>query len=280
MPVPVLVPLASVIGGRLASWLAWLGVAALVEKINSLGVVPVVYGWIADAAEYYAGLQLNRDDPLSEPSITGAISARLGFPLRTLKDAQMIREDLDSWAAAKVSERSGYLVRSVSNVDILKEDLERVAAAVLSDRLNIPAGVIAADNGVFDPVAIKERLLAWAKAELMTSIEAEIGVSLEEIMAIPDIESAAGEINGRLALLKSDQFVTARRLAFNVANTLAMNAVTEYQQVATRMTKRQRRQEQLRQAQAKFRRRHGNRQVYVPLGFSAAVTENPPPAGG
>ena len=99
-------------------------------------------------------------------------------------------------------------------------------------------------------------------------------------MAIPDIESAAGEINGRLALLRSEQFVTARRLAFNVANTLAMNAVTEYQQVATRMTKRQRRQEQLRQAQAKFRRRHGNRQVYVPLGFSAAVTENQPPAGG
>ena len=56
---------------------------------------------------------------------------------------------------------------------------------------------------------------------VVLGIEAEIGVSLEEIMAIPDIESAAGEINGRLALLKSDQFVTARRLAFNVVNTLS-----------------------------------------------------------
>ncbi|TXI72652.1 MAG: hypothetical protein E6Q49_06540 [Limnohabitans sp.] len=280
MPVPVLVPLASVIGGRLASWLAWLGVAALVEKITSLGVVPVVYGWIADAAEYYAGLQLNRDDPLSEPSITGAISARLGFPLRTLKDAQMIREDLDAWAAGQVSARSGYLVRSVSNVDILKEDLERVAAAVLSDRLNIPAGVIAADGGVFDPVAIKARLMAWAKAEIMQQVAAEVGTSYEELAAVADVESLAGEINGRLAALNSDQFVTARRLAFNLANSVAMSAIVEYQQVTTGMTKRQRRQEQVRQAQAKFRRRHGNRQVYVPLGFSAEVTENPPAGGG
>lgn len=280
MPVPVLVPLATLIAGRMQGWLAWVGLSTIASALYEYGVVDTVKGWIVQAAMHYAGLELNEENPLSDESFSAAMSKKLGFPIRTLKDQQSIKEDLEAYAAAQISERSGYLVRSVSNIDILKEDLERVAAAVLSDRLNIPAGVIAADDGVFDPVAIKERLLAWAKAELMTSIEAEIGVSLEEIMAIPDIESAAGEINGRLALLKSDQFVTARRLAFNVANTLAMNAVTEYQQVATRMTKRQRRQEQLRQAQAKFRRRHGNRQVYVPLGFSAAVTENPPPAGG
>lgn len=279
MPLP-LVPLASALAVPLMGLLKWASFAAIVNWLTDNGVVRAVEQWIVSAALERSGLRLAEEDPLSDASLSAAVSEKFGVPIRSLKDQQMIKEDLDYWTAGQVSERSGYLVRSVSNVDILKEDLERVAAAVLSDRLNIPAGVIAADDGVFDPVAIKERLLAWAKAELMTSIEAEIGVSLEEIMAIPDIESAAGEINGRLALLKSDQFVTARRLAFNVANTLAMNAVTEYQQVATRMTKRQRRQEQLRQAQAKFRRRHGNRQVYVPLGFSAAVTENPPPAGG
>lgn len=279
MPLP-LVPLVSALAVPLTGLLRMLSFAAIVNWLTDNGVVRAVEQWIISAALEKAGLRLAEDDPLSDASLAAAVSERFGVPIRSLKDQQMIKEDLDYWTAGQISERSGYLVRSVSNVDILKEDLERVAAAVLSDRLNIPAGVIAADDGVFDPVAIKERLLAWAKAELMTSIEAEIGVSLEEIMAIPDIESAAGEINGRLALLKSDQFVTARRLAFNVANTLAMNAVTEYQQVATRMTKRQRRQEQLRQAQAKFRRIHGNRQVYVPLGFSAAVTENPPTAGG
>lgn len=279
MPLP-LVPLASALAVPLMGLLRWASFAAIVNWLTDNGVVRAVEQWIVSAALERSGLRLAEEDPLSDASLSAAVSEKFGVPIRSLKDQQMIKEDLDYWMAGQVSERSGYLVRSVSNVDMLKEDLERVAAAVLSDRLNIPAGVIAADDGVFDPVAIKERLLAWAKAELMTSIEAEIGVSLEEIMAIPDIESAAGEINGRLALLKSDQFVTARRLAFNVANTLAMNAVTEYQQVATRMTKRQRRQEQLRQAQAKFRRRHGNRQVYVPLGFSAAVTENPPPAGG
>lgn len=279
MPLP-LVPLASALAVPLMGLLKWASFAAIVNWLTDNGVVREVERWIVSAALERSGLRLAEEDPLSDASLSAAVSEKFGVPIRSLKDQQMIEEDLDYWTAGKISERSGYLVRSVSNVDILKEDLERVAAAVLSDRLNIPAGVIAADYGVFDPVAIKERLLAWAKAELMTSIEAEIGVSLEEIMAIPDIESAAGEINGRLALLKSDQFVTARRLALNVANTLAMNAVTEYQQVAMRMTKRQRRQEQLRQAQAKFRRRHGNRQVYVPLGFSAAVTENPPPAGG
>lgn len=121
--------------------------------------------------------------------------------------------------------------------------------------------------------------MAWAKAEIMQQVAAEVGTSYEELTAIADVESLAGEINGRLAALNSDQFVTARRLAFNLATPVAMNAIVEYQQVTTGMTKRQRRQEQVRQAQA-TRRRHGNRQVYVPLGFSAAVTENPPAGGG
>lgn len=277
---PVLIPLAHVLASALSK-LAWgLGFAALVDLLSENGVIRAVKGWIVSAALSQAGLTLDKDDPLSDASMANAISERLGFPVRTLVDKQMIREDVEMFAAAQISERSGYLIRSVSNVDMLKEDLERTAAAVLSDRLGIPAGVIAADDGVFDPVAIKARLMAWAKAEIMQQVAAEIGTSYEELMAVADVESLAGEINGRLAAMNSDQFVTARRLAFNLANSVAMSAITEYQQVASGMTKRQRRQEQVRQAQAKFRRRHGNRQVYVPLGFSAAVTENPPAGGG
>lgn len=280
MPVPVLVPLATLIAGRMQGWLAWVGLSTIASALYEYGVVDTVKGWIVQAAMHYAGLELNEENPLSDESFSAAMSKKLGFPIRTLKDQQSIKEDLEAYAAAQISERSGYLVRSVSNVDMLKEDLVRVSSAVLSEKLGIPAGVIAEDGGVFDPAAVKERLLIWAKAELMSRVEGDVLIGLQDILAVPDVESAAAELNNRLGAINVDQTVTARRLAVHLSNLLATDAVTGYQKAARAMTKRQRRQESLRAAQAKFRRRHGKREVYVPLGFSATVTENQPPAGG
>lgn len=274
MPFPLLA-LAPAIATWAARALAGYGLARLASDEPIQELKNIVIGWIVEQAASQAGLQLDPADPFSDASMAGAVGVRVGIPLRSLKNPDTVREDLDAFAANLVSQKSGYQITSVSNVAILKSDLERAACAILTAKLGIPAGVLPGEGEALDPIAIKERLLVWAKAEVMQRIESEAGVTLAELQQIGDLEALAVEMNGRLSSMGSDEQFTARNIALHMANRLATDAVTQYGQAAQDMSKRTRRQLQLRDAQAKFRARHGNRQQYVPLGMVATVTDEP-----
>lgn len=275
MPVPFLAAgaiVARVVAAiRSLGWLQWLGIGAIVEKVYSGDLKDEINGAIAEEAAARAGIVLDRNDPLSDASLAGAVYQKTGIPLRSLRDQAMIIEDVDAWAASLVSAKSGYVIRSVSNVPILKEDMRRVACAVLTERLGIPAGVLPGDGEEFNPEAIKGRLLAWAKAELFQKIGDDIGIQIDEILAVGDLESAAAEINSLLRGMNSGFEVTGRKLALTIANQLAAKSITEYQQVVQGDTKGTRRRLQNRKAQERFRAKHGNRQKYVPLNMSAVI---------
>ena len=256
---------------RSMGWLQWAGVGYIVEKVYSGDLKKDVNDAIAREAAERAGLVLDPENPLSDASLANAVYQRTGIPLRTLRDQAMILEDVDTWAASMVSAKSGYSIRSVSNVAILKEDLQRTACAILTDRLGIPAGVLPEDGQSFDPEAIKTRLLAWAKAEIMTRVGEEVGISVEEIMSMGDVESVAYEINSLLKMADSDMTVTGRKLAVRLVNQLAAKSVVEYQQVVEGDTKASRRRLQNRKAQERFRAKWGNRQKYVPLDMGAVI---------
>lgn len=249
----------------------WLAMADLLSHIADGGLADRIYQFISDEVYEYTGMRLDPVAPLAEASITNAIAERTGIQFRTLRDKEMIKEDLSAYAAGLVSAKSGYRIRSVTDVEMLKADLQQVACAVLSQRIGIPAGVLPGDGEAFDPAAIRERLLTWAKAELYANINQQVGVSLQEIAAIGDVEALAVELSGQLRAMGSDEEITARRLAVYVSNKMATNAVADYGRQAADMSKRTRRQLQLRDAQAKFRAKHGNRSVYVPLGMAATV---------
>lgn len=254
----------------------WYVVADLLSGLFNGELAARLWQFISDEVFELTGMRLDPAAPLTEASLTNALYERTGVQLRTLRDKQMIREDIEQYAAGLVSQKSGYTVRSLSDVNILKEDLQRAACAVLSLRLGIPAGVLPGDGEAFDAVAIKDRLLTWAKAELMNRVEGEVSLALGDIQQIGDLEALAVELNGQLAAMGSEEQFTARRLALAVSNKMAVNAVADYGRVAADMSKRTRRQLQLRDAQRKFRATHGNRQQYVPLGFEGVVTETPP----
>ncbi len=254
--------------GWLAQWAP--AVAWVVEKVYDGDLKKDVYSAIAKEAADRAGLVLDENDPISDASFSGAVSQKLGFPVRTLKNRQMIIEDLDSFAADMVSQRSGYTVRSVSNVDMLKQDLERVALAVVSEKIGIPLGQIADDGFQIDTEAIKGRVLEWAKAQLLTKVNEQISIEVLDL-AQGNVDWLVGSINERAAAGNVAGTVDAYGVSLMIADRLAVGAVKSYQQAAVGMTKRQRRQELQRAAQAKFRRTHGNRQVYVPLGMAAQI---------
>lgn len=271
MPFPLLA-----LAPALVAWagrsLAVYGLAKLASDEPVQELKRVVLGFVIESAARYAGLELNEDDPLSDASFSNAVSLRVGFPIRSLRDKEMIREDLDNFAAGLISERSGYLVRSVSSVDLLKEDLLQIAGAEMSARLGLPVGVMPGAGQAFDAVAVREQILMWAKAELMTQISGEIMISVEEIIGAGDLEGAAMQMNTDLLDAGSIENVTARQMAVRIASRLATAAVTDYNKLALSGSKKTRRRELLRAAQAKFRRAHGNRQQYIPLGMVGTVT--------
>lgn len=141
-------------------------------------------------------------------------------------------------------------------------------AAELTARLGIPVGVSPGDAVPFDVAAIRARVLTWAKAEFLTQFEGEMAAAVAEISQSAGVEAMVAQVNGTLSELGSVERLTARQLAVRVSEMMATNAVAEFHQVARGMEKKNRRRESLRAAQAKFRRLHGNRQVYIPLGQS------------
>lgn len=274
MPFPLLA-----LAPALVSWgtrsLAVYGLAGLFTSNPLQELERMLKAWVVEEAARRAGLDLDPDNPWTDASISNAVGQRVGIPIRSLRDPVMVREDLDNFAADLISAKSGYTVRSVVDVGMLKEDLLQIGTAEFSARLGIPAGVMPGAGVAFDPVAVREQVLTWAKAELMTRVNDDVMLKLGEIIAAGDLEAVAIEMNGTLQAMSSDETVTARQLAVQIASRMATAAVTDYNKLALSGSKKQRRRELLRWYQKKFRARHGNRQKYIPLGWG--VTYIPPP---
>lgn len=270
MPVPILM-----LGAKLAAWassaLASYGLYAMWRDASLEQLERVVMDWVVEQAAARAGLQLDPDSPWSDASIAGAVGQKVGIPFRSFRDPEMIREDLDGYATGLISQKSGYVVRSVQNVAMLREDFLRIGAAELSARLGLPAGVMPEPGAQFDPVAIREQLLIWAKAELMAQVNESVQIGVNDLLTSGALDEVVNDINSQLAAVGSIENISARQLAVRLANDMATNAVVDFQKFAGSNSKRSRRQESLRAAQAKFRARHGNRQIYVPLGMTSTV---------
>jgi hypothetical protein len=267
MPLPLVV---LGIGARLAVWvqrtLAAGGLVALGAGASDLwGEIKAAV--VAEVAER-SGLGLDPVDPFSDASIANAVSVRIGVPLRSVVDQGMIREDVDAYLAGLVSQKSGYTISSVTNIAALRSDLERVGAAIITERTGIPLGSV----GAFDPVGVREQILAWAKAELMANVGGEAGLAVEEIINAGGIEAVASDLNSRLSNIGSIESVTARQLAVKAVEKLASDAVVSFGRDWGSMDKATRKRLLNRSAQAKFRAAHGNRQQYVPLGWTGTYT--------
>lgn len=237
------------------------------EPIQELKAMLI--GWIVEEAAGRAGLQLDPSDPFSDASMAAAVSNRIGIPLRSLRDQQMVLEDVDDYAAARLSEKIGFQISSLRDPAKARADLETAALAVVAEKTGIP---IAPGPGGFDIEEIKAQVLDWARAKLT----AELAGSATEALNVlggagVDFESLTAEINGKLIALGSGESLDSAGLAMHVAESLVKSSVQRFTKVAAGLSKKSRRAMQVRAAQQKFRSIHGNRQQYVPLGMVGTV---------
>lgn len=265
------------IGALIPALVAWgsralavYGLSRLFSEQSVEELQQMFFDWAVAEVVNRAGIQLDPAAPFSDASMAGAVSQKLGVSLRSLKEPAMIREDLDNYAAELISTKSGYQISSVTNPASLRADFERVAMAIMTDRLGIPVGVVGSE---FSVEAVRENVLSWAKAELLANVGGETGFAVQEIIQAGGLEAVANDLNSRLSAMGSIEAVTSRQLAVKVAEKMASNAVADFGRVAASYDKKNRKRMLNRAAQQKFRAAHGNRQIYVPLGMTAAVNE-------
>lgn len=264
MPFPLLALAPGLIawGGRA---LATYGLAKLFSENSIEDLEKLITDWVVVQVADRAGLNLDPDAPFTDASLAGAISERTGITIRSLKDKDMIKEDAENFAIQQISGRTGYTLNSVTDPEIIKQDLIRIGLAIASEKTGIPLGL--AESGELDITALRENLLTWAKAQLLANVGEEVSIVVNEIIAVGGLEAIAESLNSRLKASGSIESITARQLALKVVDKIASKAVSDYGRVAIGLDKKNRKRELNRAAQERFRRAHGSRQKYIPLGM-------------
>ncbi len=268
MPFPLLL-------GAIPPLIAWgtraaatYGLARLFSEEPIQELSNMLTGLVVEQAAVRAGLQLDPDDPFSDASMANAVGLRVGIPLRSLKDRQIIMEDVDTWAAALLTEKIGYQISSLRDPAAARADLEAAALNIITARTGIPFAV---GRGM-SPEEIRAAVEDWARARLAVEMAGSATAAKNILGGVGvDFEALAAEMNGKLVALGSENAVNAGQLALHVAESMVKTSVEKLQVRASGMTKKSRRSLQVRAAQQRFRSLHGNRQIYVPLGMVGTV---------
>lgn len=253
MPVVLAVPLFQAV-----TWLCTaLGLGAFlgfnpVDKISDF-----IREWVVSYAAAKAGLKLDDVDPLSDSSFAMAISERVGFTVRTLKDKKTLEVDVMAGAAQLIAAKSGVLLTDVS-------DAEKIRADVMA----YGVGRLATDAGIYlsnplDIESVKADLKLWGKQQAMSEVAEDLASEL-------NLKDSDGVRLRELIAARGFAGVKPVDLLKN-ANVLLVGYAREEFARAESITKKTARRLQLREAQSKFRRAHGNRQKYVPLGMTAVI---------
>lgn len=244
----------------------------IIQKIVGHDLKAEAFKLVVEEVAEKTGLALDPSDPFSDASLAGALSQRMGVTIRSVKDRDMIVEDIEDFAVGRVSEKLGFTITTLRDPVRMRQDFEAAALAMITEKTGIPF-VAPADGGAFSVDDIKSQVEDWARAKITTELSGSAAAALEALGgAGVDFESVAAEMNGKLKALGSLQTVSAKGLALKVAENLVSASVEKLHATAIGSSKKSRRILQLREAQRKFRAAHGNRQIYVPLGMNASVS--------
>lgn len=263
----------------IAGWLAvnWrliaigFTISEFIKYLKENGFDQIINKWIVSEVEARAGLHLDVNEPLSDQSLSRALSERVGFTISTIKDRQRIKDDLLAGAAQIATQKSGFAIRSLVDKDMLIQDLSAGAAQILerrtglkltdlrdpvtikNDLLSYGAGRIAAEAGIYlsnpaDMEAVKEDLRAWGAEQAMTRVVNDLSAALATKTADGTRLSTLLEKAGMKNVKPAEMVKHANGVLLGYAN-------NRYQQVKTE-TKADRRRAQCREAARRFRAKH------------------------
>ena len=255
-------------------FLEWIGITAVANQIYSGELKDEINSAIVAEAAHLGGINLDPASPLSDASLSAALTEKTGVVIRTIKDRDSIVEDFEQHAVGLIEQKTGFRVSGFRDAEQLKHDLVNVGLSVVQQKTGIPISPLTGKPGDWGP-QLKDQLLTWAEAQLRQKLASEAGAIAAKMGEFVDLDALAGQINKRLADIGSTQDIDIRGLALNIAENVAAGAVQRFQVQAGQMNKGTRRAAQNREAQRRFRAKWGDRRQYVPVQGA----EQPPEGG-
>lgn len=260
---------------------------------------------IVALARNHLGLELSEEAPLSDGSLAAAISLVVGFRLRSVRDRQMILEDLSQVAAHAIHEKTGIVLRDPLNKQTTIEDMETFAADRVSEKIGLRItnfrdpeqvkrdvfsfaiaefgrryGVPIEDAS--SPAAVIESLKEWARREAV----ARVATDLTAALAAKGADGVALGVKLQMATATKDKPAGATPVEIMQAAQLSLaNHLNSLAEKSKETPASVRRREQNRQAQRRFRgakkpdspyfipERVGGRSYYVPVGKSISFAD-------
>lgn len=212
---------------------------------------------IVEVVANHTGIDLDPDDPLGPGSISRAISKKTGIPLRDVTDKETTVADFEAYALVQMKDRTGYTLTSLRDRDKITRDMEAIGAQIIGERTGIPL------RSLHDPETVKEDILTWGEALVAQRVAGNIAESMK--------------IKNQLGVSMYDQIKDLAGSDFDPKNLIegaknaALSSAIKVNNHAKKITIPNRRTLQNREAQRRFRAKHGNRMKYVPIREQMAL---------
>jgi hypothetical protein len=245
-------------------WLVTAGVStgiavyepSILRKFNQL---------IATFAANQAGIKLDSSNPFSDASLCNAIYELTGAKLRTLKNVNSVKRDVERWGLTILEEKTGLRIRNVRNTAMLKQDIMKFASPYVSETTGIPF------SDISDPDKVKSELLIYMKEKalalladdiprLQAAVESALqsaGSSAEQVAQSIMDKAGYDAVTG-----KSNLVVDAQTVALALLARALVKAGNERAIIDKGIIRQARRKQQRRDALRRFRARHGTRMTY------------------
>ena len=297
MPVPFIAGVATLLSTFAASY----GLTRLSQDMRETGLLGPLNGLIADEVLERTGLVLDRDHPLSDPSFSKALSEKVGFTIRTLKDKESIKLDFLDGAAQVVREKTGIPVRSFYDKEMIVEDLEgyaldqiekrtnirlsslRDVEALRGDFVRIAGGVLVGQTGIpltdiTNPDQIKLDVMDWAKDQAMIEIGESVNTAVaaewkQGVSMLAMVREKLGKKVSPKALLRgvNDAMVGRYMVRLNDAGS-AVNSKAEMRKLKNKLAQRRFRARGDRESPM-WDGRKGGKSTYVPKGWDVSIVQ-------
>lgn len=229
--------------------------AAIVEEDDDLReqIESKVSSYIASVVKTKTGLQLDENSPLSDSSLSSAVTQATGIPISSLSS---IREDFETFAVEKINATTGLELTDISSEAAIKKDIAAYATA----RFNAASGLGISD--ITDIEAVKSAVKANAESRYRELLNDAINKSVEKLK---------GKYNDVKALIaiairkKIDQKISIKIARLQVASDNVLSAYAKTGGGAARMVQIERRKAQMREASRRFRAAHPKSTTYMPI---------------
>lgn len=215
-----------------------------------------VYKAITDIAKEKTGLVLDPNEPHSDASISAALTAKSGIQITTVKDAEVLAGDLARHAAGLLEQHTTVHFTNLLSGEQVKADIVGHARGKVKEHTGLDLDGAAS----FD--AIQARISEHVQNKLAELVVTRLHSAA---VAFSNPDATLDDLLAMVYRAQEAKGLRARDVALGVAASMVVAAYARTSTPIKRRVDAYRRRAQNREAQRRFRAKHGNRAIYAPL---------------